>query len=270
MEYEIKPNKVFKFGFRELLKNRELLYFFVWRDLKVKYKQTALGVLWVIFQPLALMLLFTLLLGTRYKSEFPAGNYSVYVLSGIICWNFFSGSVSAAGNSMVSNSSIIKKVYFPRLIVPLSSVISALVDFSVAMIVYLFILLFVFDVGINWSGFVFFPVAVITTVIASFGVGTLISALNVKYRDFRYILPFFIQLLMFVSPVFLIVTNGSNYDYLFALNPMYAPLEFFRMHFLSQEINWSLIFVSLGINVTLLFIGIVVFRKMEDYFADLA
>jgi lipopolysaccharide transport system permease protein len=271
MEYEIKRKENFSFGLDELWEYRELLYFFVWRDLKVKYKQTALGVLWAVFQPLILMLIFTVLLGSKFSAHLPPGvPYSLFVLSGFLCWNIFSSAINGAGNSMVANAGIIKKVYFPRLIIPVSSIFGAFADFAFGIIFYA-CALFYYHPALNPLNFLLIPVSLALVFCAAFGSGTLISALNVKYRDFRYLLPFFVQALLFVSPVFILQSGHPKWlQIIFACNPMYAPLEIFRTHLSGYTPDIQLMMISISSNIILLFTGLLVFRKTESYFADLA
>lgn len=269
-EYEIRPKKKFSFGIGELLEFRELLYFFIWRDVKVKYKQTFFGIAWVVFQPLLLMLVFTFVLGARFQQDLGSVPYGVFVLSGLLLWNVFSSALSNAGNSMVTNANIIKKIYFPRLIIPISSVAVAFIDFTVAIFIYI-IALFWMQAAIEPSGIFWIIPSLLLTFSAAMGMGSFIAAWNVKYRDFRYILPFFIQALMFLSPVFYPLCHDCSWvSKLFALNPMYAPIELFRMHLSGTTMEWSLITISICTNICLLFAGLFTFRKMENYFADLA
>ena len=270
MEYEIKPSEKLRLGFNELVKYRELLYFFVWRDLKVKYKQTFLGVLWVVLQPLVLMAVFTIFLGDKLKSDLGKVDYPIFILSGFLCWNIFSSAINNAGNSMVANAGIIKKIYFPRLIIPVSSVLGSFVDFFIGLFFYVGALLF-FKPELEALKLLFVPVSLILVFFAALGLGTLISALSVKYRDFRYLLPFFVQALLFVSPVLWTQNKHSEtIQIIFSFNPMYAPLELFRAHLSGYEINLTLILISLSSNLMLFFCGIFIFRKTERYFADLA
>lgn len=270
VEYEIKPVSKFSFGFKELWQHRELLYFFIWRDLKVKYKQTVLGVAWVIFQPLILTLVFTFALGSRFESSLPGINYPLFVLSGFITWNIFSGALTNAGNSMVTNANIIKKIYFPRMIIPVSAVAGAFFDFAIAILIYIGAFLY-FGASLDPAQLIFIPLTLLLIFTAAFGTGSMIAALNVKYRDFRYILPFMVQAMMFVSPVFYPLCGTCGWaSYLFAVNPMYAPIELFRTHVEGYEIHSELVMISIGVNFALLILGVYIFRKTEYYFADLA
>ncbi len=272
MEFEIKPENKFSLGWRELWEYRELFYFFTLRDIKVKYKQTLLGFLWAVLQPLLMTFLFSFFLGraiTSYTSLVMP--YDVFALSGLVIWGIFATGLNNAGNSMVTNANIIKKIYFPRLIIPLSSVLVGLFDFIMAFSVFL-VYCFVRDVQISWHAFIYFPLAVLSTCIATFGCGSLLAALNVKYRDFRYIIPFLIQFLLFMTPVIYPVTIASNkyLAWLMALNPMTAPLDFFRASLTGGTLNLGIDLLSLLSSFVLLVIGIVYFRKTEAYFADLA
>ncbi len=194
----IKPPKGFSLGLKELWQYRELFYFFTWRDIKVKYKQTYLGILWALLQPLGMMVIFTFLFSKTWPINTGDIKYPVFVLSGLICWNLFSSAVSTSSESMIQQAGIISKIYFPRLIIPGSAVLVSLFDFIMGFIVFLLFCL-LFKQPVNLSAIFFFPAAVILSVITAFGTGTFLAALNVKYRDFRYTIPFFLQLLFFTT-----------------------------------------------------------------------
>jgi lipopolysaccharide transport system permease protein len=272
MEFEIKPENKFSLGLRELWEYRELFFFFTQRDIKVKYKQTVLGFLWAVLQPLLMTFLFTFFLGkaiTNYTGlTLP---YDVFALSGLVLWGIFATGLNNAGNSMVTNANIIKKIYFPRLIIPLSSVLVGLFDFLMAFIVFI-IYCFYKGIDISWHSLVYFPLAVVLTCIATFGAGSLLAALNVKYRDFRYIIPFLIQFLLFLTPVIYpaTITQNKYLKILMSLNPMSAPLDFFRAGLYNGKINFELDLLSMLTSLALLVVGLVYFRKTEAYFADLA
>lgn len=272
MEFEIKPQNKLNLGLRELWDYRELFYFFTLRDVKVKYKQAVLGFLWAVLQPLIMALLLSYFLG-RAISSYTQLNlpYDVFALSGLVIWGVFSSGLNNAGNSMVSNANIIKKIYFPRLIIPLSSVLVGLFDFAMAFVVFIGYCFFR-HITINTSGFLYFPLALILACIATFGSGSLLAALNVKYRDFRYIIPFLIQLLLFVTPVIYPPTVIENVylKWLMALNPMSAPLDIFRAAIEGQSINVAADLVSVFSSLCFLVAGLFYFRKTEAYFADLA
>lgn len=270
--FELKPKNTFSLNLKELIEYRELFYFFTWRDIKVKYRQTLLGFLWAILQPLLLMLIFSYFVGKALKAPSEGMAYPVFVFSGLMLWLIFSSGITAAGNSMVSHAQIIRKIYFPRLIVPLSAVLVSFFDFLVAAVVFVPVITY-FKPHINyglaalcWPGGIFF------TLIATAGPGMLLAALNVKYRDFRYVIPFLVQLLLFVSPVIYPVSMiGSRLiQQVMALNPMYAAISMFRMPFSTQPIDSSLLTISLTSGIVLFVAGLGYFRRTEAYFADLA
>jgi lipopolysaccharide transport system permease protein len=272
MEYEIKPQNKLNLGLKELWQYKELFYMFTWRDVKVKYKQTFLGVTWALFQPVVMTLLFTLSFGKIISAnsgmDIP---YPVFALSGFILWNIFSSGLSNAGNSMVNNSNIIKKIYFPRLIIPVSSVLVSLIDFFIAFIVFIPVLYY-FNCGFNVKAVFFIPLSILLTCMSTFGLGTFLAAVNVKYRDFRYILPFFIQALLFATPVIypVKISNNSMFHWIMQLNPMSAPIELFRHSFTNSAVDVQGLFLSTSVSLFLFLAGIYYFRKTEAYFADLA
>lgn len=272
IEFEIKPQSKFSIGLKELWEYRELFYFFTLRDIKVKYKQTVLGFLWAVLQPLAMALLFSFFIGkaiTNYTNmQTP---YVVFALSGLVLWGIFSSGISNAGNSMVSNANIIKKIYFPRLIIPISAVLVGVFDFFMAFIVFI-IFCFFNHVTFCWQAIIYFPLGVVLTSIATFGIGTFLAALNVKYRDFRYIIPFLVQFLLFLTPVIYPITITSNIylKVVMALNPMTAPLDIFRAGIGVGHIDFISDGISILSSLILFLIGLVYFRKTEAYFADLA
>ena len=272
MELEIRPQNKFSFGLRELWEYRELFYFFTLRDIKVKYKQTVLGVLWAVIQPLLLTLLFTFFLGNAIASytNMPL-RYDIFALSGLVVWGIFSTGLNNAGNSMVSNANIIKKIYFPRLIIPLSSVLVGVFDFIMAFVIFI-VYCVIKDQHISMSALWRFPLAIMLTCMATFGTGSLLAALNVKYRDFRYVIPFLTQFLLFLSPVIYPAAIAQNriYAWVLALNPMTAPLDIFRSALTGVPVSTSTNVISIAMSVVLLIGGIFYFRRTEAYFADVA
>lgn len=249
---------------------RELLYIFVWRNIKIRYKQTILGILWVIFQPLVTMLIFTVFFGSLTK--IPSGDlpYSLFVLCGLVFWTLFSTSLSHASETMVANESIIKKVYFPKIILPLSSVITGMIDF----IINLFLLL-IYAVILGFIprlvGLIIFPIAIILTSVTTLGLGLILSSLNVKYRDVRYILPFFIQIIMFITPViYPLSIVGERNRLIMALNPMTSVIESTRFVFSKNYmIRPELLIISVISSLAILLMGLWYFRKTEQFFADI-
>lgn len=278
MEYEIKPKEKIRLGLGEMWQYRELFYFFTWRDIKVKYKQTVLGFLWAVLQPLLMTLLLSFSLGNVISSYGKLSvPYPLFAMSGLMIWNIFSSGLTNAGNSMVTNANIIKKIYFPRLIVPISAVLVSLFDFFMAFIVFIGLLFYYQfnDPAICPKLTLFIPllfVSVSLTSIATFGMGSLLAAFNIKYRDFRYIIPFLIQALLFVTPVIYpisIVTNPILRSIL-ALNPIYGAIELFRYAFVEVLLDTKLLLISFSSAFFFFITGLYYFRKTEAYFADLA
>ncbi len=272
IEYEIKPNHKLSIGLKELWLYRELFYFFTWRDIKVKYKQTVLGFAWAVLQPFIMMVVFSVFFGKALNVPSDNIPYPVFVYSGLLLWNIFSSGLSGAGNSMVSNAGIIKKIYFPRLIVPISSVLVSLFDFIMAFVIFVGLLIY-YHVSINFLLFLplLFASLLITTV-ATFGLGSLLAALNIKYRDVRYVIPFMIQAMLFVTPVIYPISIVSKMwlKYILALNPMYSAIEIFRYSIIQKPLELNLILISIVSSIIFFVMGLLFFRKTEAYFADLA
>lgn len=269
---EIKPKSKFSFGFKEILNYWELLYFFTWREIKVKYKQTVLGFLWVILQPALMTLVFTFFLGSAItnmtKLNIP---YPLFALSGMVIWSFFSSGLSNAANSMVNNSNIIKKVYFPRLIIPFSAILSSSIDFMISLAL-LFAALLYFQAPVNWIHLLYLPLALIMISFATLGIGMFLAALNIKYRDVRYMLPFFIQGMLFISPIMfpVSISNNAIATTILQFNPVAGALELIRSIFGNYELNWITVGYSSISTLVFFLIGLYYFRKTEAYFADLA
>ncbi len=272
MEYIIERQNKFSPGFKELIRYRELFFFFTWRDIKVKYKQAALGFLWAILQPLLMMLIFTLIFSRGLKVSSEGIPYPVFALSGLIIWNIFSAGLLSSANSMVANANIIRKIYFPRLIIPLSSILAALFDFCFALIVYFGVVLW-YDHPTDWLRVIYcLPLGILLTVITTFGLGTFLAALNVKYRDFQYVIPFLIQFLLFVNPVLYsskLFQDGIP-GWIMRLNPLAHAINLSRSAFTGNPVDWTGLLFGFVTALALLFIGIYTFRKTEAYFADLA
>lgn len=272
VEYEIKPKSDFSLGLKELWEFRELFYFFTWRDIKVKYKQALLGFLWAVLQPLFMTLIFTVLLGRSVagSTHLPVP-YPVFALSGMLLWGIFSGGMTNASNSMVTNSNVIKKIYFPRLIIPVSAVCVSVVDFLFALPV-LIIALFFYHVQVNVTGLLLVPFAMMLAAMAAMGPGMLFASLNVKYRDVRYIIPFLVQAVLFLTPVIYPVSMASTgwMKFLLELNPMSGALELFRSVFAGYVIDTHTVLISTCSSVVFFLFGLMYFRKTEAYFADLA
>jgi len=270
--FEIKQKASFSLNLTELLEYKELFYFFTWRDVKVKYKQTALGFLWAVLQPLVMMVIFTFFMGKAMNIPSDTMDYPIFAFSGLILWTVFSSGITNAGNSMVSNAQIIKKIYFPRLIIPVSAIFVAVFDFLIAFLVFI-VLLIAFQQPVNiLQALIFWPAGLVLTVISAFGPGCLLAALNVKYRDFRYVIPFLVQALLFVTPV---IYPMSMVPYLWvkyalAINPMYAAMTLFRLPMMQTSLEMPFVWISIVSGIVFFFFGLAYFRKTEMYFADLA
>lgn len=267
----IRPPSGFSLGLKELWKYLELFYFFTWRDIKVKYKQTYLGVLWALLQPLGMMIIFTFIFSKTLKIQTGAIPYPVFVLSGLILWGFFSSSVSHSAESMIQNANIIKKIYFPRLIIPCSAILVALFDFLMALFIFIVLCIW-YKNPIALSAVFYFPAGVLLTMLAAFGMGTFLAALNIKYRDFRYVVPFMLQVLFFSSQVIfpLQSINHTYLKYILAINPLNGAIELLRTPLTGLTPDMNVILISSATALLLAAIGLFYFRKTEIYFADLA
>lgn len=254
---------------RDLWAYRELLYFLTWRDLKVRYKQTVLGVAWAIIQPLFTMLIFTLFFGRLAGVPSDGVPYPVFVYAGLLLWTFFSNAVSQSGNSLVGNANLLTKVYFPRVIIPGAAVAAGLVDLFIAFGV-LIVLMIYYHVSITWTILVL-PLLIALTTLLALGMGMWTSALNVKYRDIRYALPFAIQLWMFVSPViFPSSFVPAKWRWALALNPLTGLIEGFRSALFGRKpFDWIAIGISTAMTFAILLYAAYTFRRMERTFADI-
>lgn len=256
------------FDLREIWKYRELFYFLTKRDIKVRYKQTVLGGLWAIIQPVFTMIVFTLFFGRLAKVPSDGIPYPIFVYAGLLPWTYFANALSASGNSLVGSANLITKVYFPRIIIPASASLAGLLDFFIAMLVLgILMIYYQFLPGI---GLLLFPILVALTFLSAVGVGLWLSALNAQYRDIRYAIPFLIQIWMFISPVIYPVSMVSKqYQWLLALNPMGGVINAFRESLLGhQPIDWFLLAISAAIILFLFLSGLYYFRRMEKTFAD--
>ncbi len=266
----IKPKKVFSFAdIKEVWNYKELLYFFTWRDFKVRYKQTTIGILWAVFQPFITMVVFSLFFGKLLGIPSDGVPYPIFVYTGMLFWDFFSGALSDTSNVLISNQSIITKVYFPRLILPLSSVATKFVDFAIASAILVGMMIY-YGFAPHLVGLLILPILLFITFMAAVGGGLFLAAINVKYRDVRFILPFFIQLLLFITPVIYPASIAGKYSWILALNPMMGVIQNARAALLgTAPINWLLISISFAACAALLMIGTMYFKKVERYFADI-
>ena len=266
----IKPKKTVSIDdLKEIWAFKELLYFFVWRDLKVRYKQTAVGVMWAIFQPFIAMVVFSIVFGRLAHMPSDGVPYPIFVYSGLLFWQFFSSSLSDVSNSLIANQSIVTKVYFPRLLLPIAAITTNLVDFFVASVV-LVGLMFYYGFLPHLVGLLIIPLLLGITFLASLGGGLFLASINVKYRDIRYILPYFLQMLLFITPVIYPASIAGKYSWILAINPMTGVIKAARAAVLGTEpLNWFLLELSLIAIAILLAIGVMTFKKMERYFADI-
>lgn len=247
---------------------RELVYFLTLRDVKVRYKQTLLGAAWAIIQPLFSMMIFTLFFGRLAGIPSDGIPYPLFAYAGLLPWTFFSNAISNSGNSLISSSNLITKVYFPRMIIPGAAVGAGLVDLAIAFVV-LIGLMGYYGVTVTWS-ILLLPVLVVLTAVLALGVGMWLSALNVKYRDVRHALPFLIQLWMFVSPViFPLSMLPEKWRWLMALNPLTGIIEGFRSALFGRPIQWQILVISTAITIIVLVYSAYAFRRMERTFADI-
>jgi len=253
---------------KEIWKYRELLYFLTKREIQVRYKQTILGGLWAIIQPLFAMVVFTLFFGRLAKMPSDGIPYPVFVYAGLLPWTYFANALSNSGNSLVGSANLISKVYFPRIIIPGSYALAGLLDLFIAMII-LFALM-IFYQFIPDSCILLFPFLIGLTFLCAVGVGLWLSAMNVQYRDIRYAIPFLIQLWMFVSPVIYPVSIiPRKYQWVLALNPMGGVIDTYRASILGHKpIDWLLLGISTVIIVIIFVGGMYYFKKMERTFAD--
>lgn len=253
----------------ELWEYRELAWFLVWRDIKVRYKQTALGAAWAILQPVLAMLVFSLFFGRLAGMPSDGLPYPLFVYTALVPWTFFAYSLDQSANSLVTNSQIVSKVYFPRALAPLASALSGLLDLALAMLV-LFAMMAYFGVWPTWN-MVWLPAFVLLAIVASLAVGMWLSALNVMYRDVRYTVPFLVQIWLFATPVIYPSSLLSEpWQAVYALNPMVGVVEGFRWALLGLPAAPTVqVGVSLLASMLLLIGGLLYFHRVEDRFADL-
>jgi lipopolysaccharide transport system permease protein len=255
---------------RELWRYRELLFFLTWRDVKVRYKQTVLGTAWAVLQPLATMAVFALFLGRVGGIADNIPNYSLFVFAGLLPWTFFANALISAGQSVVGSQNLVTKVYFPRLIIPMGAVGAGLVDFVIAFAL-LLVMMPWYHVWPRW-GMLLVPMILLVLVVAALGMGTLLAALTVAYRDFRYVVPFAVQLWMFATPcIYLdaVTVVGPRGHALLPLNPAYGLIHNFRQAMLGGPLDWYGLAVSSAVSCALLVLGCFYFRRVERSFADI-
>lgn len=267
----IAPGLAERHYWRDLWNYRELFFVLAWRDVAVRYKQTVIGLAWALMQPLLTMIVFTIIFGKIAKLPTDGSvPYALLVYAGLLPWQLFSTALTGASNSLISNANLISKVYFPRLIVPASAVVVALIDFLISFAILAGLMLW-YQFVPGWQIFTL-PFFVLMAFLASLGPGLWITALNVKYRDFRYIIPFIVQFGLYVSPVgFSSNVIPEQWRLLYSLNPVVGVIDGFRWAILGGESNFYLpgFILSWGVIAFFLWLGIRQFRKMEKSFADL-
>lgn len=256
---------------RELWLFRELFYIFAWRDIKVRYKQTTIGIVWAVLQPFMSMVIFSTFFGGLAKVPSNGIPYPIFVFSGLLFWNYFSTSLTASSNSLITNEGIIKKIYFPRLLLPLSATITPMIDLAFALIVFIGLMIYYHFIP-TFTGVLLMPVLLFLSFLSAAGLGSLLAAINIRFRDIREALPFFIQTLFFVTPVIYPTTLvPEKFQWLLGLNPMSGIIEAARAGIVgNRPVNFQLLGLSAAIAIILFIFGIYYFKKTERIFADIA
>ncbi|WP_418791078.1 ABC transporter permease [Phosphitispora sp. TUW77] len=267
-EIIIEPGRKFEQYWRDLWNYRELFYFLAWRDILVRYKQTVIGVAWSVIRPLLTMIVFTVVFGKLAKMPSEGAPYPILVYAAMLPWQFFASSLSESSNSLIVNANMLSKVYFPRLIVPASTVIVSTVDFLISFVILIILMIwykFVPDIQI-----LVLPLFFLQALTASLGFGLWLAALNVKYRDFRYVVPFIIQFGLYISPIgFSSSIVPDQWRLLYSINPMVGVIDGFRWAILGNvEFYWQGFLLSIGLTVLIFVFGLRYFRKTERSFAD--
>ena len=268
-ELVIKPRRGWQpIDLREVILYRELLGFLAWRDIKIRYRQTVLGALWAILQPLVGMVIFTVVFHRLAGVGSDGSPYPLFAFSGLVPWTFFSNAVSNSSNSLIANQQLVSKVYFPRIFIPLGTIAAFLVDLLFSLVIVFFMIL-----KYRWpitSQMVWLPLFILAAFLAASGCGLALSALNVSFRDVKYAVPFLIQMGIFVTPVIYPIRYiPDRWQELLGLNPMAGVVLGFRAALLGSSAPWKLIEISMAMSVVLFFAGLFVFRRMERRFADL-
>ena len=271
----IEPENINKRYFRDVWQFKGLFYFLAWRDVRVRYKQTVIGVAWAVLRPLLTIVALSLIRWLFSNDQNPKIPYPLLIAAGTLPWQFFSTAFSDASNSLVSNSNLVSKVYFPRIIVPASAIIVCLIDFAISFVIVLGVMIYYhFFPGIQM---LFLPLFLLLAVVTALGTGLYIAALNVKYRDFKYVIPFIVQIGMYVSPVMFssneIYAKAGIPDWIktiYACNPMVCVIDGFRWCIFGEQVplDTTKFFISLAVSAGMLVLGIYTFRKMEKDFAD--
>ena len=265
----IEAGKAEKHYWLDLWRYRELFYFLSWRDILVRYKQTVIGIAWSVLRPIITMIIFTIIFGRIAKLPSTDAPYPILVFTALLPWLFFSSALADSSNSLIGNANMISKIYFPRMILPSSAVIVALIDFFISFVLLGIIMLWYKFIP-SWK-IIFMPLFLLLALIVSLGAGFLLSALNVKYRDFKYIVPFIIQFGLYVSPVgFSSDVIPDKWRFLYSLNPMVGVIDGFRWSIIGKSVEFYLpgFLLSIFLTIILFVVGIIYFRKTEKTFAD--
>lgn len=276
MEYSITPPKGFvRINWPELWRFRDLFVVLAWRDISVRYKQTVLGVAWAVIQPVVTMIIFTFIFNRMAGIQSGDGTpYPIFLYTGQLLWQYFSGTLTNASNSMVTNASLVQKIYFPRLILPITAATTGLVDFAIASMILAGMMVY-YGIMPGVIGLLALPILVLTAVLCAMGVGLFMASLNVKYRDVRHALPFVINILMYVTPVIYPVAMLNNHPWaktaMVWLNPISGVISNARAGLLGHSVfQWDVLVISFSVSVIYFVIGLYYFRATERYFADIA
>lgn len=267
----ITPTKsIFDIDWREIFDRRDLLYFLTWRDIKVRYKQTVLGFAWIVIQPLVSIVVFTIVFGNFAKMPSDNIPYPIFVFIGLLFWNFFSTTLSSSSDSLISNENILKKVYFPKILAPLSSTLAHVVDL-IPMLLILAGMLMYYRVTVTFQALILLPVLLLMMLVSALGIGMFLAPINAKFRDVRYILPFFIQLMMYATPVIWPSSLfGGTSQVIRIFNPVAEAIEVSRSGFFgTRPMDWTTFFLSVGFTIFIFIVGFVNFRRQEDRFIDI-
>ena len=256
-------------NFKEIWRYRELVYFLTWRDIKVRYKQAVLGIAWAVLQPLLTTLIFTVIFGNLLKTPSQDIPYPLFTLTALLPWQLFATALQRSSISLVGNANLITKIYFPRLVIPLSSVMAALVDFSVSFVVLLGVMAY-YRYWPGWNIF-WLPLIILLALLTALSVGLWLSALNVQYRDIQHMVPFILQVWMYASPIVYSIDTipGGIWRWLYGLNPMVGVIQGFRWAMLGGDPPDITMAFSVGMVLILLISGLFYFRRMEKTFADI-
>lgn len=270
IETKIKPIKGFiNIDLKELWQFRELFGFLAWRDIKVRYKQTSIGIAWAVLQPFLTMIIFSIFFGRLAGISGGKIPYPIFVYSGLLFWNYFSNSLSTASNSLIAEQNIIQKVYFPKIIIPIASTLVFLLDFFFSAAVFA-ILMFYYHFFPTLLGVLLIVPSIIITFLNICGLGFIFSSINVKYRDVRYALPFFIQLLLFLTPVIYPPSILGSHQWIMYLNPMSGVIETMRVVLLGTgTVNWLIFSSSAIMSILIFLLGLFYFKRSEKFFADI-